>query len=371
MSLLSYYLLLALLLAVLLAMARLSRQASSLCLVLVWLVLTLFSGLRVGLGRDYIVYLNAYTDPASASATYLDPAWQGLNFVCRDILGLPFHLWLTLVAGATYALLFYGLRRWRVDWVWGVVAFVLIHRGYFESMNAVRQSLAMACILVASSYLVERRTISFLLWTALATLAHTTAITCLVLLPITLYPWRPWVHLVALGASLLVGMLALDRLLTWAVPLLPDRYSLYLEGELLMTTAHTGAFMYFLVALALVLVFYLQTAHRLAPRVWMLVQMTLVSIYIYCTLSSFSPGLRLMLYPFVAIFVLASYFMSEGPMRIRVLTCALLVLFAGFTIKDLANPKEPYAYYQTIFDEPIPRDDPSPHTPVTHDSFPR
>lgn len=356
MSPLSYYLLFFGLLGGLIIVSRLYRSLDEVCRLLAWLLLTIFSGLRVGPGRDYFVYLNAYTDPLSDSAFFIEWTWSFVNYVCRDVLGMPFHFWLTLVAGATYGAFFHGLKRWGVHWTMGVLAFVLIHRGYFETMNAVRQCLAMALAFVGMYELVVRRYWAWVLWILLAACFHTTALICLIVFPLALGGWPARLHIALLLASFLAGALFFGDLIDLVLPLVPKRYQLYFGDEMMMTQSATGFFRIFLNLVALGGIYLLsQAKDRADRRSVVLLQMLLISIYIYNALSAFGPGLRMMLYPFMAIFALLPLLMHElQPRLVRLSGGMILFVFAAFMLKDISNPAEPYAYYQTVYDRTTP-----------------
>lgn len=355
MSPLTYYIIFYSIFIGLLLAAKLYRQSERICQILVWVLLTLFSGLRVGPGRDYLVYLNAYTDPMSSSAQYLEFSWGFINHICRDLLGMPLHFWLMWIAGLTYALMLYGFRRWRIDWVWGILTYVLIYKGFFESLNTIRQCLAVSIVFAGSaSLMVDRKPIRFVGSVLLASLFHSSAILSLALYFLVYRKYSRWLLLLALGVSFVTGLTLFPMLLDAFGSFIPQRYALYLSSDETATQTISGLYKIFLNLFASFLAIRSGWGGELDKRATFGVQAIALSVCMYNILSTFEPGLRLMLYPYAMIFICFPLLLKHNRGIWRIGTATFLLGFSLLTFKEISNPEEPYAHYQTVYDLTTP-----------------
>lgn len=356
MSSLAYYLTFALIIVCLIYISRRNRQLEPICKVLAWVVMTLFAGLRVGLGRDYMIYINGYTDPLGSNASFFEMSWKLFNFVCRDLIGLSTHAWLMLVAGVTYALVMWGMKRWRIDWTIGLIVYILLYRGYFETFNTVRQSLAVSIGFVALSYLPERRYWTFIGLLGGAMLAHMSAIFLVLAWPITSIRWSRWL----LGGGLLLTFVLSSHLLLWLVSLLsyilPQRYGFYLNVADYTTVQTTGTYQYLLLMLGGLCLYILSPKlYDTDRRLYTMAVLLIVAVYVYNVFQIFEPALRLMLYFFCTIFALLPSLLTQPPKYgVRPWGLAVLGLFVLFMLKDMTDPNESYSSYQTVLDQTMP-----------------
>lgn len=368
MSPLSYYGLFFALFFSLLLVAYRYRQLEQVCQGLVWVLLTLFSGLRVGVGRDYMVYVDIYTNIFSPTNTHIEPFWNVFNPLFRS-LGVPLHLWLMTIAGLTYFFVFYGFKKWRVDWIAGILCYVLIYKGFFESMNTIRQTLATAVVFAGAYHLLERRYLRFLPWVLMGYFCHSSAIIGGGILILCRWCWSPRLLYVGLVASLLTGLYLFPSLIELLKGVSLGKYAAYLEGEFL-TESSTGLYRVFLCLLALFLIRSLSwSSVRSSERLHLYTQMVIISIFIYNAFYIFEPGVRLMLYPFTAVFFI---FVLQAEYWRGLRLCLSLGFLLGlivFSFKTLTNPAEPYASYQTVFERslPLPPNEPRvPQSTVSH-----
>lgn len=356
MSPLSYYGLFFALFFTLLLVAYRYRTLEAVCRILVWLLLTLFSGLRVGVGRDYMVYVDIYTNILSPTREHIEPLWNIINPIFRYF-DVPLHFWLMTIAGLTYYFVLYGLKKWRIDWVWGILCYVLIYKGFFESMNTIRQCLASAIVFAGVHHLLERRYLRFALWAAVGYLFHSSALVGGIILVLCNIQWSRRTLYLGLGASLVVGLFLFPLFVEMLRELSIGKYAVYLDGEF-FTESSTGLYRIFLCAFALFLISSLaRPAVATSPRLRLYTQMLVISIFIYNALYIFEPGVRLMLYPFTAVFFIFPLYGSECRGLLR---STALIFFAGlcvFSFKSLFTPGETYVGYQTVFEQSMPLPD--------------
>ncbi len=352
-----YYLLFSLSIITFLTIASLYKEGEGYCKFFLWLTMTLFTGLRVGLGRDYSTYLTAYTDPLSDTFVRYEPLWQLIiNFY--HSLHLPFHFWLLTAAGLTYYVLFRALKAWKINWILGILAYILIYKGFFESLSAIRQSLAIVFVLWGMAHLYGKSYWKFALLVLLGGLFHRSAFLCWFILPLLNIKWNRTILIGGLLASLFVGLFFFKDLLFLFKGVMPATYQVYLEDMALWKTeSSTGIFRIFLnlIALAMLIFAYKKTDEE-DGRLSFFVRMLVGSICIYNICFSFEPAMRLMTYPFTCFFVFIPLgLLYKGFPIIRILACTTLLGFAVFTIKDISAPEETFAHYQTILNETYPK----------------
>lgn len=357
MSPLAYYVLFYSLFFGLLTVAYRYRHLADVCRPLVWLLLTLFSGLRVGVGRDYMVYVDIYTNVHSPSNSHIEPLWNIIINPIFRYFDLPLHIWLICIAGLTYFFVFYGLKKWRIDWIWGVLCYVLIYKGFFESMNTVRQTLASAIVFAGAYHLLDRRYLRFVPWMLFGYLFHSSALIGGLILMITSLRLQPrWLYL-GLGASLIMGLFFFPWFIEMLKYLDLGKYALYLEGGY-HTEWNTGLYRVFLCAFALFLIASLRLSQvQHSPRLYLYTQMLIFSIFIYNALYIFEPGVRLMLYPFTAVFFVFPLYWTQCAGWFRRVAMVFFLGLCVFSFKTLFTLSEPYVNYQTVFDLSLPLPD--------------
>ncbi len=351
-----YYLLFSVSIITFLSIASLYKDAEVYCKFFIWLIMTLFAGLRVGIGIDYPNYLSTYTDHLSHTFVTYEPFWQ-IFIKFYSYLSFPFHIWLLTIAGLTYYVFFRALKAWGVNWGLAVIAYILIYRGYFESLNTVRQTVAIVFVLWSLAHLYKKTYWKFTLLVLLGGLFHRSAFLCLPILPIINYSWSRRTLLVVLFSSLFIGMFFLKDFLFLFKGLMPSTYQVYLDDmSIWETEGATGIFHIFLNFVALGMLFFLyEGSDEENKRIPVLIRMVIGSIAIYNIFQNFAPAMRLMNYPFTAFFILIPIgVLSKNKLSIRLLSLFTLIGFSAFTIKDLSNPKEPFVYYQTILDSTNP-----------------
>ncbi len=333
-----------------LSIAKLYKDAEDICKFFVWLTMTLFAGLRVAVGRDYTIYLDSYLNHLSGHFARLEPFWQTFNTLCNDA-HIPFHLWLTIIAGFTYYIFFKALKSWRIDWVLGIICYLLIYKGFFESMNQVRQCLAISFVLWSSSYLYQKRYLPFIILTAIGGLFHLSAFVCLVMLPLINLPWKRTLLISFTLISLFLGMFFFKEIIDLISPLIPSSYQIYIDDlDTWKPHSNTGVYRIFLNVIVLGLTILIYKNRRIEDkRLDFLIRMEVFAICIYNIFFSLDPAMRLMAYPFMSFVLFFPISIgSLSPRKARHFAQLSLLGLSIFTIKDVANPREPYGHYQTI-----------------------
>ena len=196
-----------------------------------------FAGLRVGLGQDYEVYENGYNWITSESFQAFEPLWRWV-IVEMHALGLGFRSFMILTSAITIALFFQGIRRLSISYPLGILFFVLFNTGYLETLNGVRQCLALMITFAAFHLYVERRYWRFFLWVVLSCLVHSSSVIWFILLPLMSIRWDWRVLTVLLVVTLAVGNPLFKVVGHVLEPMLPERYAFYISSREM--DAHQG-----------------------------------------------------------------------------------------------------------------------------------
>lgn len=141
-----------------------------------YLLLSLVSALRYDVGMDYANYLAIYYNPAVVRVNE-----KGYLFI-NDILvhlGLPVYLLIGLYAFATVAFAFKFIMRESCYPYLSIALFTLFSPFYLNSMNAVRQSLAVYMFLFAVRYIEKKQPYHYYFVMMMAVLfGHVSALIC-------------------------------------------------------------------------------------------------------------------------------------------------------------------------------------------------
>lgn len=339
--------------ALLIYIAKTTERVSAFLAFALWLLLTLFAGMRFGPGRDFPLYHNIYTfGENNMSFSHLEPFWQSVILLFRSW-GLSYAGWFTVVAGITYALIIRGFRRLCGDnWWIAVLAFVLIYSGYFETYNMVRQYVAIAIMLSAYPLVEQRRYVAFVLAIGVATMVHPSA---LVAIPVVLLGRIRW-NSYLLGGLLLLSPIAesfvMEPLLELISKLLPERYAFYSQGKYVYEMqSGLGVYPLFLIFVGLFFLYYRRYIEPYRPEIYQYINYVVFAAILYNLFTHFEVGVRIFYYPFVFIFpLIALSVRSRGKLREHPAIVAILLIFALFQYKSLSNTNEPYSKYRSIYD---------------------
>ncbi|KGO03150.1 exopolysaccharide biosynthesis protein [Porphyromonas gulae] len=312
------------------------------------LALVIFSGTRIGMGRDYRLYEHAYQFPDGKTAHNFELVWQWINKAFHS-LGLDFHAWLFFVAFVTILLMFIGMKKMSKDCIFSVIAFVLIYRGYFETMNMVRQYVAMAIVFASFPLFLSKKYVYFYICIGTSALFHVSALAMLILVPLATKRIDKRLIIVGLVVTWIFGAIILEPVADYAATLLPERYGFYIKKQFVSAVSSSGLYQLFLNSIAIFFLMIQSDLEKKDPQNRLYIFLYVVSILIYNTTISFEVAMRIMFYPFIFIFILLpnAYIQSERLWQ-RSAILAILAVFTFFMLKDLSSPSEPYANYKSI-----------------------
>ena len=318
-----------------------------------FILLVGFAGLRVGLGQDYEVYENGYNWIKSESFEAFEPLWRSLILGMRAV-GLNFRSFMILTSAITIALFFQGIRRLSISYPLGILFFVLFNTGYLETLNGVRQCLALMITFAAFHLYVERRYWRFFLWVVLSCLVHSSSVIWFVLLPLMSIRWDWRVLTALLVVTLAVGNPLFKVVGSVLEPILPERYAFYISTEGLDT--HQG-WVNILTqnGMALLLLIGSLYLDKERDRVTCLAILLIAfSSMIYnCTLSS-SVAMRFMYNPGIMICVaLPNLLLSVKDRSYQLAIAGVMILYFLFTVNNVMDPGSSLHTYRWIYDDYI------------------
>lgn len=154
------------------------------------IIYTAVLGLRFKVGGDYDSYVDYYNTTTS-DVSYKDVSFEfGFYWLIRFLRAFDLPSWTLFIA--TCAIQIGVLSAWlsrQSDAAPWLVYFYFTTLLGFESLNIIRQAMALMIIMLAISELVERRPWRYCLWILLASTLHVSA---LVFLPMAVFVHRDW-----------------------------------------------------------------------------------------------------------------------------------------------------------------------------------
>lgn len=339
--------------ALLIYMGRTTERLSAYPMFALWLLLTIFAGMRFGPGRDFSMYLNIY-EYGEHTPNYhvLEPFWKEMIDLFRRW-GVSSAVWFTTVAGLTYALLIYGFRRLcGENWWIAILAFVLVYSGYFETFNIMRQYLALGIMIASYPLMQQKRYLWFALCLVGAFLVHSSAAIILPMLLIARIKWNKYILAALLVFSPLLSELLLPSMLDLLGNILPDRYGIYTEkSQVSKMQTETGLYPLFLMFVALYFVFSAKRISKYRPEIYPYINSLVFAVIIYSLFKNFETGVRIFYYPFAFFFPLLALTVESGDkLKRQPAIVAILLVFSIFTCKNLSDINESYSKYRNIYD---------------------
>lgn len=177
----------------------------------VFFLLWLFSGFRTGGVGDTLIYIDGYKKISTVfhipkySSSFLFDLVR--NF-CKAFISSSSLFWLLLLDTAAMIPLCLALSRFSIDIQISACFFIL--SGCFEYFfNGSRQLIAIALCMYATKYLVDKKTLKYVILVLIASLIHGSAI--LMLVGIILFRIKPWSRAAVLIVFVTVSFIILPK----------------------------------------------------------------------------------------------------------------------------------------------------------------
>lgn len=126
-----------------------------------FLILFLFSGLRYGVGMDYESYFNLYESSLELNEEIQEIGFRYLFYFLRQI-SFPFECVILFFSYVTIKLVFLFVRKNSPFFLFSILIFFSVGQFYFNTFNAIRQTLALYLFLgVGLNLIVEKKALLY------------------------------------------------------------------------------------------------------------------------------------------------------------------------------------------------------------------
>lgn len=197
-----------------------------------WLIIASLRHLNVGWDTptyaDYFESISSYGVSLSFIAFRLEPFYILLNYAVGFLSKSPHFLYF-VVAFLIYSLILRRMPRYSfIPWL---SCFLFIAFGFYNfSINILRQSISIAIIIFSLKYIVDRKSLAFLICVLIATLFHYTSIVFIITYPLFNLPINLKSYIIIIIASLLASYLILPRIMRFVISANPY-YEMHLSGN--------------------------------------------------------------------------------------------------------------------------------------------
>lgn len=325
-------------------------------LFLLGVVLVLFSAFRYNVGRDYSIYMRAYTRYYSYDSEHMEGVWN-LFKALLNFFEFEFPMWTFLVAIIFIVIVFRAFRQQSYNLALALFVFIFMYRLYFESFNMVRQTMAEAVCLFVIPYLQKKRYIPALFLLIGALLIHKSAFIMVAITPLLFIRYSRYLAGGVLLLSLTVFPLLFKTILIALIPYMPfDTF--YIE-TMYETQEGNGSGIGFIIntLLAFYLLYRQKDLTQRDPRLLPYINTWLFVCLISNSFSFFQVADRLMYYPLMFFPLLISNVSVRGSHRDRIVFFLFMVFQIMITIKTIADPRETFHNYKIILkDKDAPSD---------------
>lgn len=130
-------------------------------------VLAVFSGIRYDVGVDYMNYLEMYDDSIALAEGQKEIGFAWFFHLCRTG-GVPFEVIILIFSVLTVGLAFRFIRHYSPFVLFSVFLFYTFGQYYFNSFNAIRQTLAIYIFLSSLPLIQNRKWKSYFLLTGIS-----------------------------------------------------------------------------------------------------------------------------------------------------------------------------------------------------------
>lgn len=314
-----------------------------------------------GIGKDTHEYILFYHRISKMNglwkviqSTSMEPGYAALNYLLSRMSSNPQLLIAVTSAFSFFAVGHFISRHSEFPTLSVYFFFVLLIFDFF--LSGIRQTLALACVLLGFNCLSERKNLGALLWLVLAGLFHRTAWLMLGVWLLLKIPDRKRFATVSVLLLLLTAVLwqPLLRVLLSVV----DRYQNYEGGSYLESGSKLSIFLYFLVYVLMLLAGEFVGKRILLPsaekseEAEMLFRLSFL-LLVVCAASYIAPIISRLLRYFMCFLVVyyPNQLMRKDKANRRILLVSSVLLFAayGFTIHLLRTPEwyttYPYAFF--------------------------
>lgn len=325
------------------------QHLSGVCSVMIVLLLSLFSSVRVGVGYDYSLYKNCFENPLSDSSLLFENSWIEINRLF-NLLNLNYHYWLFFTAIVTNALMYLGANKLKINiTVFTTLYLFYFYIGYSFSLGYVRQAFSMSIFFYGMSYLFNKNFLKYSITVLISSFFHTSSIVMLIMYPLIHMKIVKinYLLILLLISSFIVGVFYLKDFFDLIKSFIPQRYALYIsETDFKTSAANTGIYKIFINIFALYSIYIYRIGYNNTLN--NVIQLFIYGIVGYNLLYNFHIAMRITYYPMMALFVFIPMLYDISKYRLIAMLIISVYLFMG--VKDLTLGQVADTYYKTIFE---------------------
>jgi len=194
-------------LSYLLLLSSIPNRNQGILLTLFAIVLIFLSGFRaIDVGTDTIHYKTYFDRIASGENLSVEIGWITLNKIIQLFDG-SYQLLVFLVSLLTIIPIYFTLKKHSVNPLFSLFLYFTLYF-YFYSFNISRQTLAISFVLLAFTYLLNKKKVVYILLILLASTFHTSALITLPLLFVHKIPDIKIIYVVSIVIAAFIGLLS-------------------------------------------------------------------------------------------------------------------------------------------------------------------
>lgn len=318
-----------------------------------FLLLIVFSAIRYDVGTDFQTYLNVtsgLTDIRINNYMLFEPL---------NVLLITMGYWIKspqfyFIIGAliTNTLIYFTIKNYSRDKILSIICYVGFPMLYLESMNVIRQFIAISIVIYSVKYIFDEKPLKFMLSVAIAMLFHITAIVAFPLYYIYKKNFSAKQNLLLLILSFLGGKLIMTLL-----SLLPyfSKLSYYLKSQ------QEGYFIVFVVSLILNLLhiyFFKRLAAKDSKQIFYIsvFNFGLSIFFLFYKIPVIAGRFFFYFFPFLILILPAYKEIFRQKIFVKTIFIFVFIFSFFFRIWYSSNlydrnlmPNDPYIPYQTYF----------------------
>ena len=292
------------------------------------LMLTIISGLRFNVGRDFINYELMYMDPNNVRNLFTEPIWQYFAQFLRSM-SFSSTAWFVCTSFIINACFITGIRKLSNNFYLSVAFYLAMPHLFLESFNIVRQFVAMAIIFRFSYLFFSKQYWKFLIVILFASCFHKSAMLTIPIFFISLKPLSNSILIVIAFCCFVLrnSFLPIVMKIISSISI----YSGYIDN-ILASESSSSLYAYVLLFLCFFIVFCFRK--NISREVNILKNLSLISFYIYLLFYTFQAGQRIGFYCLPYFVLLVPHIQPKFKVNGNFLSIGgLFCLFLAFTLK--------------------------------------
>ena len=291
-------------------------------------ILTVISGFRYNVGRDFLNYEHMYLDPNNFRNLFTEPIWSYISLLFHNI-GLSSTAWFCFTSFIINFFFISGIRKLSKNFYLSVAFYIAMPHLFLESFNIVRQFVAMSIIFRYSYLFFQKKYWKFIIVVLVASCFHKSAILVINLFFISLLK-IPNLFLVLITLFCFVFR---NKFLPLVIRIISSVsiYAGYIDN-ILPSESSSSLYAYVLLLVCLFIIICFRKPK--SREINILKNLSLMSFCIYLLFYTFQAGQRIGFYVLPYFVLLVPYFQTKFKIDGSFITIgSVLSVFMLFTLK--------------------------------------